>query len=382
MTDTNLPNGNGFAALGVAPKLVDSLTYHKLTQPTPIQQAAIRPALEGNDVLGIAQTGTGKTLAFALPMLQRLARNGGQGLVVVPTRELALQVEETFNLIGRAARVSTVSLIGGASMHRQLQQLRRNPHVIIATPGRLLDHMRQRTVNMPGIKIVVLDEADRMFDIGFAPHIKEILGALPIDRQTMLFSATMPREILQIAAKFMKAPVRVEVAPESTTATTVTHEQVMAPQSEKMPTLHKILKTEPGTVLVFSRTKHGAKKIAAAVRSAGHTATELHANRTLAQRKAALAGFKNGQFRVLVATDIAARGIDVTGIGLVVNYDLPATVEDYVHRTGRTGRAGMTGRALSFVMPDERGDVRNIEQRLRLRLNPLAHTAREMVRSR
>jgi len=305
-------------------------------------------------------------------MLQRLARGGGQGLIVLPTRELALQVEETLLAVGRAAGLTTTALIGGASMQRQIQQLRRNPHVIVATPGRLLDHMRQKTVSLKNVRIVVLDEADRMFDIGFAPHIKEILKAVPAERQTMLFSATMPREILQIASVYMKAPVRVEVAPQGTMVASVSHHQLAAGKNDRLNALMKVLRQEPGTVLVFSRTKHGAKKIAAAVRLAGHTATELHANRTLAQRKAALAGFKSGQFRVLVATDIAARGIDVTGIGLVVNYDLPTTVEDYVHRTGRTGRAGKTGRAISFVGMDERHTVRRIEQQLRLRLQPVA----------
>lgn len=367
MTDTHQ---SGFASLGVAEKLVASLTKNNITKPTPIQAAAIGPALEGGDILGIAQTGTGKTLAFSLPMLQRLAR-GGQGLVVLPTRELALQVEETLHMIGRDAKIITVALIGGASMFKQLQQLKRMPHVMVATPGRLIDHMRQNQKLLKNVKIAVLDEADRMFDIGFAPHIKQIMGALPADRQTMLFSATMPKEILELGQKYLKNPKRIEVAPEGTTNKKIEHHQIHTVMGKKLPDLQKVLNTEKGSVLVFSRTKHGAKKIAAAIRTAGHTSTELHANKSLAQRKAALAGFKSGQFRVMVATDIAARGIDVDGIGLVVNYDLPTTVEDYVHRTGRTGRAGKSGRAVSFVTPEERHTVRRIEERLQLRLNTL-----------
>ncbi len=373
MTDTH--KASGFAALGVADKLVQSLHKHNITQPTPIQAAAIGPALTGGDILGIAQTGTGKTLAFSLPMLQRLAREfpkDGQALVVLPTRELALQVEETLHLIGRDAKIITVAMIGGASMFKQVQQLRRQPHVMVATPGRLIDHMRQNPKLLKNIKIAVLDEADRMFDIGFAPHIKQIMGALPSDRQTMLFSATMPKEILDLAHKYLKNPKRIEVAPQGTTNKTIEHHQLQTQMGKKLPDLQRVLNQEKGTVLVFSRTKHGAKKIARAIREAGHTATELHANKSLAQRKAALAGFKSGQYRVMVATDIAARGIDVNDIGLVVNYDLPTTVEDYVHRTGRTGRAGKSGRAVSFVTPDERHTVRKIEDRLKLRLSPLS----------
>ncbi len=370
MTDTQ-KSANGFASLGVAEKLVASLTAHNITKPTPIQAAAIKPALEGNDILGIAQTGTGKTLAFSLPMLQRLAR-GGQGLVVLPTRELALQVEETLHMIGRDAKILTVALIGGASMFKQLQQLKRRPHVMVATPGRLIDHMRQNPKLLKDVKIAVLDEADRMFDIGFAPHIKQIMNTLQKERQTMLFSATMPQEILKLAQTYMKAPQRIEVAPESTTNKMIEHHQLQTMDGKKLPDLQKVLQKEKGTVLVFSRTKHGAKKIAAAIRVAGHTSTELHANKSLAQRKAALAGFKSGQFRIMVATDIAARGIDVSDIGLVINYDLPTTVEDYVHRTGRTGRAGKNGRALSFVTPNERFTIRKIEDKLRVKLNPLA----------
>lgn len=368
---TAVPTASGsFADLGLSPKILERLAARNLVTPSPIQRAAIPPALEGNDILGIAQTGTGKTLAFSLPMLQRLARGGGQGLVIVPTRELAIQVEETLLNVGRNAGLTTVTLMGGASQSMQVKKLKLTPHVIVATPGRLIDLMQQRLVDLRNIKIVVLDEADRMFDIGFAPAIIQILKALPTQRQTMLFSATMPASIVKMTAQYLKAPVRVEVAPAGTTASTVAHHQVPAAAGQKMTALGQVLKAEPGTIIVFTRTKHAAKKIAAAVRTLGHSAVELHANRSLSQRKAAMVGFKTGQYRVLVATDIAARGIDVNGISLVVNYDLPTTVEDYVHRTGRTGRAGKTGRAVSFVGPEERFTVRRIEEQLRVRLQP------------
>jgi ATP-dependent RNA helicase RhlE len=366
------PGALSFDNLGIAPKLLASLSHHKYTTPTPIQHQAIPLAIEGKDVVGIAQTGTGKTLAFGIPMIQRLAHHKGQGLVVLPTRELALQVDETLQKIGRSLGLKTAVLIGGASMGQQIQQLRRNPHVIIATPGRLVDHMEQKTVSLKTISVVVLDEADRMFDIGFAPQIKQILSSVPAERQTMLFSATMPGEIAAMAARHMKMPLRIEVAPAGTSASKVEQEVVIVPKDMKGQLLDKLLTDNTGSVLVFSRTKHGARKIALIIRHMGHTAVEMHSDRSLAQRKAALAGFKSGQYRILVATDIAARGIDVTGISLVINYDLPDNPEDYVHRIGRTGRAGSSGKAISFAAPEERGDVRSIERLIRKTLPVLA----------
>lgn len=361
-----------FNNLGLAPKLLELLRRHSFLKPTPIQHQAIPVALAGNDVVGIAQTGTGKTLAFGLPMIQRLARLKGQGLILVPTRELALQADETMQKIGKTIGLKTVVVIGGASMHQQQQALRRTPHVIIATPGRLVDFLQQKTVSLEPVKIVVLDEADRMFDIGFAPQIKRILALVPKERQTMLFSATMPAEIAQLAGAYMKLPLRIEVAPAGSAATRVEQEVFIISKENKMQLLDKLLADNPGTVLLFSRTKHGAKKIAATVRHMGHTAAEIHSNRSLSQRRAALDGFKSGTFRVLVATDIAARGIDVTGISLVINYDLPGNSEDYVHRIGRTGRAGSFGKAVSFATPEERKDLRSIEKLMRKTLPILA----------
>ncbi len=363
---------NGFYGLGLAPKLLDRLDQLKYTTPTPIQRKAIPPAAEGKDLVGIAQTGTGKTLAFAAPMLQRLAQAKGRGLVILPTRELAIQVEEVFAKLGQSFGLRTVVLIGGASMDRQIQQIRRNPHVIIATPGRLIDHMESRHFQLNDVRILVLDEADRMLDMGFAPQITKILRAVPTDRQTMLFSATMPGDIVELSAKYMRLPLRIEVAPPGTTAERVSHELFFVDRQQKPQLLEKLLQEYHGTVLVFTRTKHAAKKLTRLVAQAGHSVAEIHSNRSLSQRRAALDGFKRGTYRVLIATDIAARGIDVTGIELVVNFDLPSTAGDYVHRIGRTGRAGMTGRAISFAAPEEQRDVRAIEDLIRTRI-PVSH---------
>ncbi len=361
-----------FFGLGIAPNLLGVLQKLKLTTPTPIQVKAIPLGIAGEDVVGIAQTGTGKTLAFAIPMLQRLPAVQGIGLVLLPTRELAMQVEETMRHLGGRFGLRTALVIGGASMSPQTQALRRNPHVIIATPGRLIDHMGQKTVDLRQVRILVLDEADRMLDMGFAPQINRILDAIPRERQTMLFSATMPAEISKIASRHMKLPVRVEIAPPGTAAERVDHEFFVVPKHDKIRLLEKVLGEYHGTVLVFSRTKHGAKKITRSVRDMGHRAAEIHGNRSLAQRKDALEGFKSGKYRVLVATDIAARGIDVTGIELVVNFDLPSQAEDYVHRIGRTARAGRAGKAISFATPDEHGDIRAIERLVKIRL-PISH---------
>ncbi|MBI2444368.1 MAG: DEAD/DEAH box helicase [Candidatus Magasanikbacteria bacterium] len=372
MTQPKLPSAASFDTLGIAPKLLAILAEQRYRAPTPIQHQAIPPALEGKDLIGIAQTGTGKTLAFGVPLIQRLAQIGGQGLIMLPTRELALQVEEMLQRIGRPLGLKTAVLIGGAPMHRQIQALRHTPHVLVATPGRLADHLQQKTVSLQQVKVVVLDEADRMLDIGFLPQIKQILNVTPRERQTMLFSATMPAEIAQLAGRYMRLPLRVEVAPAGTAAAQVEHEVFMIGKDAKLQLLEKLLAEYPGTILVFSRTKHGAKKITAAVRRLGHSAAELHSNRSLSQRRAALDGFKSGVYRVLVATDIAARGIDVVGISLVINYDLPDNSEDYVHRIGRTGRAGLTGKAISFATPDQRGDLKSIERLIRKTLPILA----------
>jgi len=351
-----------FDGLGIAPRLLQILDTLKFTSPTPIQHKSIPVAIEGKDIIGIAQTGTGKTLAFGVPMIQRLAQRKGMGLVLLPTRELAIQVNEHLQKIGRSIGMRTALLIGGASIGMQRRELRARPHIIISTPGRLIDILHQRFLTLKEVNVVVLDEADRMLDIGFAPQINEILKLLPKDRQTMLFSATMPREIVALAAQHMQLPLRVEVAPSGTAAEKVEQELIVVRKDEKLRLLGKLLYDYHGSVLVFSRTKHAAKRITQEVRDMGHRVAEIHSNRSLGQRREALEGFKSGKYRVLIATDIAARGIDVIGIELVINFDLPDSANDYVHRIGRTGRAGHAGRAISFATPDQQADVNAIER--------------------
>jgi ATP-dependent RNA helicase RhlE len=378
MSLNTLSQGNSqpersFYGLGIAPKILDFLAQIKFKVPTPIQFKTIPLAIEGKDVVGIAQTGTGKTHAFAIPMVQRLAQRKGVGLVLAPTRELAIQIEEAFQGVAHSFGMKTVCLIGGAPIFSQTQALRKNPRVVIATPGRLLDHMSQWNFLPDSVTMLVLDEADRMLDMGFAPQITKILRFLPKDRQTMLFSATIPKEIMEIAAVYMKLPVSVEIAPSGTTVEEVTQELFIVKKEAKLRLLSKILAQYHGSVLLFSRTKHNARKITLSIRNMGHSAAEIHSNRSLGQRREALNGFKSGRYKVLVATDIAARGIDVVGIELVINYDLPEDAENYVHRIGRTARAGQHGHAVSFATPDQSRDVRDIEKLIRLTLPVSKH---------
>lgn len=363
----------GFNDLGIAPEFLKILERNNFTVPTPIQHQAIKPAMEGKDIVGIAQTGTGKTLAFGLPLLQRLRGSQGIGLIILPTRELAIQADEMLQKIGRSLGLVTAVLIGGEGMGRQLMALRRRPNIIIATPGRLVDHIEHNNLKLDSVRIIVLDEADRMLDIGFEPQIRKIFRFVPVQRQTMLFSATMPAEIVKIAAEYMTSPVRVEVAPSGTAPELVDQEIFLVKKEERLMLLAKILDENPGTVLLFARTRHGARKICAAIRQMGHKVAEIHSDRSLGQRKEALAGFKSGLYRILVATDIAARGIDVKNIQLVINFDLPDNTQDYVHRIGRTGRAGEEGRAISFAMPDQQRDVRDIERLIRKQIPVTPH---------
>lgn len=350
----------GFRALNLSPSTFQKIDRLGFTVPTPIQLQAIPVALDGRDLVGIAQTGTGKTLAFGLPIVETL-KQGQIALILAPTRELALQIQETFQQLGNRAAL----LIGGDSFGRQVSFLRSRPSVIVATPGRLEDHLAQRTLDLNRVSIVVLDEADRMLDMGFAPAIRRILDKTPRQRQTMLFSATMPGEIAELAKNYLHEPVRLQISQPGQTADNVEQELVVLTQQDKTGMLGSLLKDHPGSVLVFARTRHGARKLAKTVRDFGHSAAEIHSDRTLEQRRSALKGFKNGLYRVLVATDIAARGIDVKDIGLVVNFDIPEKAEDYVHRIGRTGRAGASGRAITLATPDQQGDVRDIERLLK-----------------
>lgn len=356
---------SGFDGLGIAPRILEILDRIKFKVPTPIQQKAIPIAIEGKDVVGIAQTGTGKTHSFAIPMVQHLLQVKGVGLVLAPTRELALQIEEAFKGITNVFGMKTACLIGGASMYAQTEALRKNPRVVIATPGRLIDHMSQWNFVPEEVVMLVLDEADRMLDMGFAPQIEKILKFLPKNRQTMLFSATMPEEIMKIASGHMKLPVRVEIARPGTTTDLVTQELFIVKREHKNKLLQVLLAKYHGAVLLFTRTKHTAAKVTRTVRDMRFRAAEIHSDRSLTQRREALDGFKNGRYKVLVATDIAARGIDVTGIELVINYDLPEDADNYVHRIGRTGRAGHKGHAISFATPDQKEDVQNIEKLLK-----------------
>jgi ATP-dependent RNA helicase RhlE len=343
------------------------LTKAGFIHPTSIQAQAIPHALQGRDVLGCAQTGTGKTAAFVIPMIERLAampKGQPRALILVPTRELAIQVQGVIDQLGRSMRIFATTIVGGADMQAQVRGLRQRPDILVATPGRLLDHMWNGTVNLSPMKILVLDEADRMLDMGFAPQINQILEAMPEERQTLLFSATLPADLNQLARASVKNPVQVMVARPATTASGVTQAVHHTTHDSKTSLLVSLLGKDKDSVLVFTRTKHRADKLGRVLGSAGHKVAVIHGNRSLSQRRAALEGFKRGTFRVLVATDIAARGIDVANIGHVVNFDLPNCPEDYVHRIGRTARMHATGRATSFVTAEDREQLRAIEKLL------------------
>lgn len=360
-----IDNQKSFYGLGIAPGILEALLRLGFKTPTPIQEQSIPIAIEGKDIMGIAQTGTGKTLAFGIPLIQHLLQKDGLGLIIAPTRELSLQIEAALEKIGTPLGIRIASLIGGESIRRQFFQLKKKPQILVGTPGRIIDHIEQRSISLAGVNVLVLDEADRMLDMGFAPQLKKIRAALPSSRQTMFFSATMPEEIFAMARAYLKLPMRVEIARSGTTVKDVTQELFFVSQDAKPRLLEKVLQEYRGSVLVFSRTKFSAKKIAAHLRALGHAAAEIHSNRSLNQRREALDGFKRGKYKVLVATDIASRGIDVTNIELVLNYDLPASPEDYVHRIGRTARMGVSGHAISFARHNESGDVRAIERLIR-----------------
>ncbi len=358
MPETNTPNG--FGELNLPDRIYQTLNRLQFHTPTPIQAKAIPVGMNGSDLIGIAKTGTGKTLAFGIPIAVRL-KPGLTALVLVPTRELAIQVQENLGQLG----LRTACVIGGAPMHRQVRELRSNPAVIVATPGRLIDHLNQRTTNLNRVSIVVLDEADRMFDMGFAPAVRNILDQIPAGRQTMMFSATMPKEICDLANEQLVNPVRVEIEPAGTITDNVAQEVWTVPFEQKQATLEHILYEHKGSILVFTRTRHGARKLAKSIRVLGFSADEIHSDRTLNQRQSAMYSFKTGAIRILVATDIAARGIDVKEIGLVLNFDVPENPEDYIHRIGRTGRAGSSGRAITLATPQQHRDIKDIERLLK-----------------
>jgi ATP-dependent RNA helicase RhlE len=365
---------NSFHSLGLSDAILRDLAKAGFTEPTPIQMGAIPPALLGRDVLGCAQTGTGKTAAFVIPMIERLAtmpKGHPLALILAPTRELAIQTQEAIDKFGRSRRVFATTVVGGADMNAQVRGLRQRPEIIVATPGRLLDHMWNGTISLTSIKILVLDEADRMLDMGFAPQINQILQAIPEQRQTLLFSATMPADLNDLARASVKDPVRIMADKPASAAGGVTQALHHTTHDDKTKLLIHLLGQDEESVLVFTRTKHRADRLMRALGSAGHKVAVIHGDRSLAQRRAALEGFKRGLHRVLVATDIAARGIDVANIGHVVNFDMPNSPEDYVHRIGRTARMKALGRATSFVTTDDHGGLRAIEKLLGKRV-PLA----------
>ena len=376
MTEENNVKLEGFAKLGISGALLKATLGAGFTQPKPIQEQAIPPFLEGRDILGVAQTGSGKTAAFSLPILSKIIALGtkrrprtARALVLVPTRELAVQIEETVRLLAKGAHVSTALVLGGVSRNTQVRKLAQGVDVLIATPGRLTDLVREKDVVLSETTWLVLDEADRMLDMGFINDVKRIAKATHPARQTALFSATMPKEIEALANGLLREPVRVEIAPQGTTAAEITQSVVMARTKQKRQVLSGMLANAAmRSVIVFTRTKHGADRVTRDLQRDGFEAAVIHGNKSQNARQRALNGFRDGSVRILVATDIAARGIDVPGISHVVNFDLPDEAESYVHRIGRTGRNGASGIAVTLCDPAESAKLRAVERVIRMRL--------------
>jgi ATP-dependent RNA helicase RhlE len=370
-----------FDGLGLAEPLQRALKSEKYTKPTPIQAQAIPLLIEGRDLLGIAQTGTGKTAAFALPLLHRLAATkqarvprSPRALILAPTRELARQIDERARAYGRSLSIRTAVIFGGVGQGQQVKALAAGVDILIATPGRLIDLLNQNHVRLDRIEILVLDEADRMLDMGFIRDVRKIVAQCPKQRQTLLFSATMPSDIAKLAAEILRNPARVEVTPETIAVDRIDQGVYFVPAQQKRTLLTKLLKDPVmDRVLVFTRTKHGADKVCRYLSQAGETVEALHGNKAQNARVRALDAFKSGRARILVATDIAARGIDVQNISHVINYELPNEPESYVHRIGRTARAGKGGAALSFCDGSERSHLRTIERLIRREVEVLAH---------
>ncbi len=362
-----------FETLGLSPALLRALNETGYTSPTPIQAQSIPGALEGRDILGAAQTGTGKPAAFGLPLLQRLAKETPpkgprkpRALVLVPTRELAVQVADSIKAYGRHMRLNVTMIFGGVGMQPQIDNLRRGVDVLVACPGRLLDHLDSGHAKLDAVEMLVLDEADRMLDMGFLPSIKRVLSRVPKQRQTMLFSATFEPRIRALAMDLLDRPVEVQVAAQNTIADTIVHRVHPVDSASKRDLLIDILaKRHTDRVLVFGRTKHGCNRLAEQLAQAGLPSVAIHGNKSQAQRQKALDAFKAGRARILVATDVAARGLDIPELPLVINHDLPMVAEDYVHRIGRTGRNGAQGEALSLVAPEEGGLLRDIQRLLK-----------------
>jgi ATP-dependent RNA helicase RhlE len=355
-----------FSHFSFHPQVAAGVVAAGYVTPTPIQRDAIPAVLQGRDVMGLAQTGTGKTAAFALPILHRLLQSGGRGalraLIIAPTRELAEQINESLNTLGGKTGLRSITVYGGVNIRPQIEKLQRGVEIVVACPGRLLDHIGQGTIDLSRLEVLVLDEADQMFDMGFFPDIRRILAKLPSQRQTLLFSATMPPEIRRLTEEVLRDPVTVQVGT-VTAAVTVSHALYPVGQHLKTPLLLELLKhTDTESVLIFTRTKHRAKRLGEQLEKAGYRAASLQGNLSQNRRQAALDGFRDGSFQILVATDIAARGIDVSQISHVINYDIPDTPEAYIHRIGRTGRAARTGDAFTLVTSEDTVMVRAIER--------------------
>jgi ATP-dependent RNA helicase RhlE len=379
---------NQFSDFNISASLKQQLANAKFITPTLVQAGAIPPALEGRDILATAQTGTGKTLSFLIPLIEQMGSGtraevrtrGAFGLILLPTRELAMQVQEHYRkLTGNQGSAALV--VGGMAEGPQLQQIRRGAQLIVATPGRLEDFLSRRLVNLSGVKMLVLDEVDRMLDMGFKPAIKRIVAALPAEHQTLCYSATLSPQIKEVVRDYVKNPARIEIGSVLKPSENVELQTFEVPTDRKHELLEHLLDSHNGSFLVFVRTKHGADRVARRLARSGHTATQIHGDRSQSQRNAALRSFSQGHHRVLVATDVAARGIDVADVAHVVNYDMPREAEDFVHRIGRTGRASRRGIASTFAAPEEKGTLRKMERvlsinmkRFRVKTNPSGHT--------
>ncbi|PYQ28427.1 MAG: hypothetical protein DMF56_16600 [Acidobacteria bacterium] len=352
-----------FTTLGLSPEILDTVRQIGFEHPTPIQAAVIPIALTGRDVIGLAQTGSGKTAAFALPLAEKLTHGRGvRGLILSPTREIALQTKAFLDLFGANHQLATACVIGGVKMRPQFEALRAKPDIVVATPGRLLDHVQRRTVSLSDIEVLVLDEADHMLDLGFLPQMRDILKLLPRQRQTMMFSATMPDSIEMIARDFMRSPERIDIMPVGGAAEGITHRLYVVKEEDKRNALLALLHQELGSTLVFARRKVDAEWLFHILERQGHPVARIHADQSQSRRVSALKTFREGEHRILVATDIAGRGIDVPGIEHVINFDIPENVDDYVHRSGRTARGAALGIVSTIVTWQDLPMVRKIEE--------------------
>jgi ATP-dependent RNA helicase RhlE len=362
----------------LSPQVQKRLAAANFVTPTPVQAGAIPPALEGRDVLATAQTGTGKTLSFMVPVLERLEKQQSRqitALVLLPTRELAMQVEKVYRQLMPEGRTRAALVVGGLAEGPQLEALRRGVRLVVATPGRLEDFLDRGLIRLDAVEVLVLDECDRMLDMGFKPSIRRIVAKLRADRQTLCYSATLNPEMREVVREYLKDPARIDISTELKPADNVSLQIFEVPKEKKPELLEHLLSQHDGSFLVFTRTKHGADRLAKRLTRVGHSAARIHGDRTQAQRVAALRSFAEGQNRVLVATDVAARGIDVPHVAHVVNYDLPKEPEDFVHRVGRTGRASRSGTAHTFALPEERSDVKRIERKLAITMKRFKVTA-------